>query len=315
MLHLLELRTASAQDKPPRFLSTSILENLTSNARLDDITWNDIKWNDNTSNTMSTSSEDTTRQGTIQFMSDLHLEAGRRYDSFDFPAAAPYLLLAGDVGSLADYDDYLAFVRRRTDRFRGVLLVLGNHEFHGLSYDETLARASELEGEACLGGRLRVLHRKRFDVPGSDVSVLGCTLWSSVHSEARAAVEGRVRDFGRIEGWSVDGHNEAHREDVGWLEGEVRRAAGEGKRVVVATHHAPRLEGTSEPRYAGSSWGSAFATDLLGEGEVWEGRVDIWVFGHTHFSTDVVVGGVRVLSNQRGSGSQAKDGFDPGRVI
>lgn len=255
-----------------------------------------------------------TKNTTIQFMSDLHLEAGRRYLIFDFPTTAPYLLLAGDVGSLADYDEYLAFVQRQTDRFEGVLLVLGNHEFHGLSYDDALARARQLEGEACLRGRLHVLHRRRFDLPGSDISILGCTLWSAVPEDARAAVEGRVKDFKHIAGWSIDTHNQAHEEDVKWLEDEVRKAAAEGRQVVVATHHAPCLEGTSEPRYAGSSWGSAFATDLL-EGEAWEGRVGAWVFGHTHFSTEIVAGGVRVLSNQRGSGRDAKDGFDPGRVV
>lgn len=258
----------------------------------------------------------TTKALTIQFMSDLHLEAGRRYLTFDFPATAPYLLVAGDVGSFADYDKYLAFIKQQTDRFDRVLLVLGNHEFHGLSYNDTLARARQLEGEACLGGRLHILHRRRFDLPGSDISVLGCTLWSAVPDDARAAVEARVKDFQRIAGWSVDQHNQAHEEDVKWLEEEVRKAAAEGKEVIVATHHAPCLEGTSEPRYAGSPWGSAFATDLLQrEAELWEGRVGVWVFGHTHFSTEVVVGGVRVLSNQRGSGRDAKDGFDPGRVI
>ncbi|KAF6820676.1 hypothetical protein CMUS01_11507 [Colletotrichum musicola] len=247
-------------------------------------------------------------------MSDLHLEAGRRYLTFDFPTTAPYLLLAGDVGSLAEYDKYLAFIQRQTDRFDGVLLVLGNHEFHGLSYDDALARARQLEGEACLGGRLRVLHRQRFDLPGSDISILGCTLWSAIPEDARAAVEARVKGFQHITSWSVDRHNQAHEEDVKWLENEVRKAATEGREVVVATHHAPCLEGTSEPRYAGSSWGSAFATDLLERG-AWEGRVGVWVFGHTHFSTEVVVRGVRVLSNQRGSGRDAKDGFDPGRIL
>ncbi|KAH9238852.1 hypothetical protein K456DRAFT_1769756 [Colletotrichum gloeosporioides 23] len=215
-------------------------------------------------------------------MSDLHLEVGNQYSTFDFPAISPYLLIAGDVGSLADYEEYLAFIRRQTNRFEGVVLVLGNHEF---------------------------------DIPGSLVTILGCTLWSLVPDEARAAVTAKVKDFEYIEAWTVDDHNEAHLEDVTWLRRELGDVPEE-RSVIVITHHAPSMEGTSEPRHSGSIWSSAFATDLLGAGG-WE-RVRCWVFGHTHYSTDEVVQGVRLLSNQRGyvrDGGVAKDGFNPGRVI
>ncbi|KAJ0350624.1 hypothetical protein COL154_004900 [Colletotrichum chrysophilum] len=255
------------------------------------------------------------QKGFIQYTSDLHLEAGNQYSTFDFPAMSPYLLIAGDVGSLADYEEYLVFVRRQTNRFEGVVLVLGNHEFHGLDYDSAIERARQLETEPSLEGKLHILHRDRFDIPGSLVTILGCTLWSLVPDEARAAVTAKVKDFEHIEAWTVDDHNEAHLEDVTWLRRELGNVPEE-RSVIVVTHHAPSMEGTSEPRHSGSIWSSAFATDLLGAGG-WE-RVRRWVFGHTHYSTDEVVQGVRLLSNQRGyvrEGGVAKDGFNPGRVI
>ncbi|KAJ0290129.1 hypothetical protein Brms1b_000148 [Colletotrichum noveboracense] len=49
---------------------------------------------------------------------------------------------------LADYEEYLAFIRRQTNRFEGVVLVLGNHEFHGLNHDSTIELARRLETEA-----------------------------------------------------------------------------------------------------------------------------------------------------------------------
>ncbi|EGX95922.1 Ser/Thr protein phosphatase [Cordyceps militaris CM01] len=191
----------------------------------------------------------------VQVLSDLHLEIGSQYGSFTFPATAPYLLLAGDVGRLVDYDGYLGFLAAQTARYDAVLLVLGNHEFYQLS--------------------------------------------------------------------------EAHARDAAWLREQVagQQACDDGRRVLVATHHAPCVRGTSSPQHADSPWSSAFATEMLAEGD-WA-PVRTWVFGHTHYSTDMVRGGVRVVANQRGyvfppkpgavgstmQESAVSGGFDPGKVV
>ncbi|WYZ40604.1 hypothetical protein EsH8_IV_000945 [Colletotrichum jinshuiense] len=255
--------------------------------------------------------------GVVQFMSDLHLEASRDYSTFDFPVTAPYLLLSGDIGSLVDFDDYLGFIRRQTQRFAGgILLVLGNHEFHGLGFEKTLVRARELEAEPSLKGKLHVLHRRRFDIPDAEVTILGCTLWTMIPEEAGEAVVRRTKDFQHIDGWNVEHHNAAHNADLKWLREELRMVPRE-RSVIVATHHAPSPEGTSEPKYRGSPWSSAFATDILGNGGEWN-RAGCWVFGHTHYSVDEVVNGVWILSNQRGyarPGGVAKAGFDARKAI
>jgi hypothetical protein len=54
--------------------------------------------------------------------------------------ATPYLILAGDIGQLVDYELYLDYLRSQCCLFTPVFLVLGNHESYGLSrgmaYDE-----------------------------------------------------------------------------------------------------------------------------------------------------------------------------------
>jgi len=55
---------------------------------------------------------------------------------------------------------------------------------------------------------------------------------------------------------------------------------------------------TSSPENVRNSWGSAFATDLLQDRD-WK-DVKVWVFGHTHFTTEFERCGIKVLSNQRG---------------
>lgn len=49
----------------------------------------------------------------FQINSDLHLEVGQQHFSFQIPASAPYLVPAGDIGRLIDYDSYLDFLKLR----------------------------------------------------------------------------------------------------------------------------------------------------------------------------------------------------------
>lgn len=42
-----------------------------------------------------------------------------------------YLILAGDIGRLQDYDGLAQFLATQCERFERVFFVLGNHEFYG----------------------------------------------------------------------------------------------------------------------------------------------------------------------------------------
>ena len=236
----------------------------------------------------------------FQFMSDLHLEVGQQYNTFNFPATAPYLILAGDIGRLIDYDAYLQFLSRQTARYERVFLVLGNHEFYGMDFATGVSTARRLESEDLLRGKLCLLHQTRQDLAGGKITVLGCPLWSRIPEEAVEAVRSRVKDFQNIGDWTVERHNEAHETDLQWLKAELGSHSEEesGKAVVVVTHHAPSIQETSRPDQVDSLVTCAFATDLLPTGG-W-GPVAYWVYGHTHYSNDFEKGRTKVVSNQRG---------------
>lgn len=206
----------------------------------------------------------------FQTPSDLHLEVGQKYPSFELPPSAPYLILAGDIGPLIDCKSYLAFLAKQTARFEKVFLVLGNHEFYGLSFSTGIEMAQKLESEPILGGKPILLHQKRFDVPNSSVTILGCTLWSRISEDAKEIVQMKVSDFKKIEGWTPDTHNDEYELDVTWLRGEVRKIHEETKiekgakrKILIVTHHAPSTKGTATPEHVGNPWSSAFSTDLI----------------------------------------------------
>lgn len=245
------------------------------------------------------------KKADFQVMSDLHLEVSNEYSTFSIPNAAPFLILAGDIGRLADYESFLVFIRAQCRQFSRVFWVLGNHEFYGLSRNEGLRRAACLEQEPDLFGRLTVLNRTRVTLEDYGITILGCTLHSMIPPEAEEVVRGRVKDFQRIENWTIASHNSEHSLDVAWLESQIKLIRDDKStsehQILVITHHAPTVQESSSPFHIGNPWGSAFATDLLGnEDKRTLSSVQWWIFGHTHFCTEFSKASVRVISNQRG---------------
>ena len=105
--------------------------------------------------------------------------------------------------------------------------------------------------------------------------------------------------------------NALHAEDVAWLRAEIDLAEAEGHHLVVVTHHAPSLRGTSRPEHSWGPLNCAFATAL--DHLVARPAVAAWIFGHTHFSSTRG----KLVSNQRGYADNQYEvqGFDPSRVL
>ncbi|KAK4139182.1 Metallo-dependent phosphatase-like protein [Dichotomopilus funicola] len=238
----------------------------------------------------------------VQIMSDLHLEVGQQYTLFTFPTTAPFLILAGDIGRLIDYQGYHSFLELQVTRYKKVFLVLGNHEFYGLDYQSGIQEARRLAQEPSLLGRLVLLHRDRWDDPDSDLTILGCTLWSAIPEASYGIVETRVSDFKKIDQWTPQQHNTIHQQELAWLREQTRQvltaSTPQKRRLLIATHHAPCVGGTARPDQVSNPWSPAFATDLVDQ-KGWDG-IKVWVFGHTHYSSRLTRNGIRLVSNQRG---------------
>ena len=175
--------------------------------------------------------------------------------------------------------------------------------FFGISRREGLQLATKMAEEEIMNGKPIIFNRGRVDL--GPVVLLGCTLQSYVPLGAEQIVTQKVNDFRRIVEWTVKDHNEEHCKDTEWLNNEIKAIQSESKipdrRIIVIRHHAPSARGTSANSNESNPWSSAFATDLLERADNSPlNEVDLWIFGHTHYSTDSVRGKMRLLSNQRG---------------
>jgi len=76
---------------------------------------------------------------------------------------------------------------------------------------------------------------------------------------------------------------------------------------MIVTHHAPTLNDTSEHKFEGPFFNPVmfgFSSNLeylfKNYGRDNNSNVDTWLFGHTHFSNQIVKYGTKIISNQRG---------------
>jgi len=251
-----------------------------------------------------------TTKTAFQILSDLYLDHESQYLTFHIPVSAPYLILAGNIGRLADYDLYLSFLIRRCNLYEKVYLVLGSLEFQGVSHWEGMQLVHQLEKEAATRGRLQILYRKKVDVPGTNVTLLGCTLWSHIPDVAVASVLQKAPEFDSeigIRRWDVGSHNEEHFKDISWLRTELnshKNLAGSTaspsssvQRILVSSF-TPDLRNTLPPWQVHSPWCHAYGTDLLNNTD-WVG-IKYWIHGTTGRTGKVKRYGVKVVSNQRG---------------
>ncbi len=258
----------------------------------------------------------------FQIVSDLHLETHRSYD-FAIKQTAPNLALLGDIGNVGD-DGLFVFLEKQLRRYWNVFFLFGNHEpVHG-SWAAAKAkvhafaeRMERLRTKSTIG-RFIFLDGTRHDMNDS-LTILGCTLFTSVSSEQATEVEGRFIDFKQIQGWRLVDHNAAHMSDLQWLNTQVTEIYKEDpqRQVAIFTHHSPTLDARAMgERHIGSSVMSGFATDLSNE-DCWKSEsVVLWAFGHTHVSCDFTdERGKRVAANQKGYAVAPEAAFEAGKTF
>jgi Icc-related predicted phosphoesterase len=243
----------------------------------------------------------------IRILSDLHLEFG----PISLPEVdADLVVLAGDVHIKRNS---LAWIR---DAFpdQPVIYIAGNHEFYG---EKTPGLLAKLKADAA-GTKVHVIENEVVEVNGW--RFFGCTLWTdlALFGDPRVgAIEAMVmNDYRRIR-HSVTYRRIKPADTRAWHLESVRRirdflAAGDPRRSVVVTHHAPSAR--SLPGDRGSDPVScAYASHL----DEWieSGGPRLWIHGHIHHSQDYRIGSTRVIANPHGYLDHRNPDFVPDLVI
>lgn len=244
----------------------------------------------------------------FRIWSDLHLEFGDVHAARlrpRTPRSGEVVLLTGDIATGT------AGIRWAIKAFPDHLVayVLGNHEFYHADLEVTI----EACREAAAGTNVWLLERDVWDL----TRILGATLWTdyalwgqeradSARMAAHALTDHRlIVTDGRA--FSPEDALRRHVDTRLWLEAELARAAADGVRAVVLTHHAPHASCVHEVfRRRHDPLSAAFASDFS---DLLRGpsAPAVWVSGHTHHNFIGSVGRTRLVSNQGGYAFRGED--------
>lgn len=257
----------------------------------------------------------------IHLLSDLHFEFdSQMMPDYKVPADAEVVILAGDISPGAKG------LKWAVNTFNiPTLYIAGNHEFYqGGRY---LSRVYGKLREAADGTNVIVLQNDTVVIDG--VRFLGTTLWTDMNlhgnqplMEIQAAT--MMNDYRLIMAeppahmnWSNKPLLPIHtiRENkiaMEFLTDELNKEHN-GPTVVI-THHTPS-ERSCWPEFKGDPSNPLYANGLDRFIAIMDPA--LWVHGHTHTSSDYIVGETRVVANPRGyhSMNAVNVNFDPALIL
>jgi predicted phosphohydrolase len=248
----------------------------------------------------------------------MHIEMG----AWQTPSHSSHVTVcAGDIGlarNLPQIKRYFDSIKETTDN---VIWVPGNHEF----YDHDYPVALEEMGEFAIKEGIHLLDETlgTQDLVIDGVTFWGSTLWTDLKEEDWVVMQKighGMNDFyvignsdkGEGAGFSAQDSvaiNKRTREKINW------------DADVIITHHHPLLREHS--RFPMSDITYGFCNTGL-EQLIYDSKVKLWLFGHTHDSTYEELNGTRIVSNQQGYPRKdwhtgdiiyEESGFDPGLIL
>lgn len=247
----------------------------------------------------------------IRLLSDLHCEG---FPYTYKPLGEDVLVLAGDIHTRNRHEELITQVPPHVQ----IIMVAGNHEYYRGIVEDVDKYLKGLEEQY---PNFKFLNNDSFTFQG--VEFFGGTMFTDfslygldVATGAQLMSERGISDFHvirKMQGpsvrmWTtedqVDHHNNFRRELKSWIESTT------GQKRVVVSHFVPSKQAI-HPRWNGSLLNPYFTVDMedcMG----WDG---LWLYGHTHDSSDFIVGETRVVGNPKGYGSENFDGFNEELIL
>ena len=259
----------------------------------------------------------------VLYFSDIHIEIRQKSgragwtelypldlgpDLRPYAGRADLLVLAGDIGRMRSSRDVSTLrYAAQAAQLLGcpAVVVPGNHEYYRGSF--------EAEREAMLAAKVdgvTVLDRgeARYPIAGGALRVLGATLWTdyAANGDAAAAmsaareqiVDHRLITRRGAAPFLPSDALEEHRLSRAWL--AARLAEPHDGPTLVVTHHVPH-SAARHPGFGVTPLSPAFHSDCdeLIDAAARAG-VAAWIFGHHHWSHELELRGLRLVSAQTG---------------
>lgn len=258
----------------------------------------------------------------IQVMSDLHLDADRRYRIAD---EADAVVIAGDIcNNLPEKGFIEAVIRECGESNQQLIYVTGNHEYYRSDLDTV---EDFLVGLSAEHDHFHALGKTQDAAVIDGYHFIGDTLWSGFYGasgrnkdDVKSAVAEYINDFilihdtdDEVGDFTTDTCERLHHEAVERLNRLMKDR--DNSKTVVVTHFAPSFK-SIHPKYQQDPisivLNDYFANAL--DDRILEWKPSLWIHGHTHTPFDYNIGETRVLCNPKGYGNE-NPSFDDQLII
>lgn len=261
----------------------------------------------------------------IRPYSDLHWEhtfnaqhrtrhANDPYPEFWVPPEQPddkdsVLVLAGDL-----YNGLksIPIIKRFNERFKAVLLVLGNHDF----YNQNIHTLNQEYKDELIFQEMNNVHLLDRDVIKiDDVVFIGATLWTDMNKEdpytMMVAPNYMTPDFSLIhEGKTTSDEYITRKKKfqvATWLDKNEKHfefikkltESNADEKVCIVTHHGCTFEAVDE-KFEHELVGNGFFFSEYGDYITDHPNIRAWIHGHTHSPVDLKIGECSVVANPFG---------------
>jgi predicted MPP superfamily phosphohydrolase len=224
---------------------------------------------------------------TFQYFSDIHLEFfddPHKIDLLNIKPCAPYLIIAGDVDNICHQvqHKYERFLNHISPLFKYIFIISGNHEYY-----RTIGKKQHIDKWLkYIDDNIRTITKKfdnviylqneTFDIPDTDITIFGTTLWSEISRDEKREVRGVLSDYTYIPNFGINKPTELFNTSITSLTNALETK--KDRKFVVISHHLPSYD-LIHPKYKYSGYNSAFASDVK---FVNDEHIVAWVAGHTH---------------------------------
>ena len=209
----------------------------------------------------------------FQYISDIHLEHGTNLSIIPI---AEYLILAGDIGCPFERN-YYEFIKDVSTKFKYVFLITGNHEYYSktFSMQDTENQIRNITYEF---KNIIYLQNESFDIPETDITVFGTTLWTPITPEHYENNRIFISDYRCIPGFSIEERNKLYK-----LAHNVISHLESNKKYIVITHHIPH-DKLVNVNYKNNALKSAYSCIVP---ELEAPNILAVVYGHTHTASHI----------------------------
>lgn len=236
-----------------------------------------------------------------QVYSDLHFEF---YDK-KFPIILPEaenLILAGDIVTPARFSELDKLLKYCSDSWGHIYYICGNHEF----YDgEDINKIKQKYKELCEKyENVHFLDNSHIVVDG--IAIYGFIGWTPLNKYIMREKGAGLCDFYTIKvgksHMTPKMMAKISKQELDMFDNFIDKVNSEEilcDSVIVISHFPPVRENTSAHKYRGNELQAYFSWDNIMKDRTCS-KIKVWVSGHTHWSYNFILNGIRYISNQMG---------------